>query len=432
MRITVLVGTIFAAAAMLVQSPPATAQDDSKTYEYLDLFGTIFERIRSNYVEEVDEVELVEAAIRGMITSLDPHSAYLDPEGFDDMQVQTRGSFGGLGIEITQEDGFVKVVSPIDDTPADRAGLMAGDFITHVDGESILGLTLQESVDLLRGEIGSPVTLTVAREGEVPFDVEIIRDEIKIRAVRHRAEGDIGYIRVTTFSGNVDVDLTEAIADLDAEIGADLVRGYVLDLRNNPGGLLTQAVEVSDLFLERGEIVSTRGRDPGQTQRYNASPGDLADGLPIVVLVNGGSASASEIVSGALQDHRRGIVVGTKTFGKGSVQNVQPLNDKGALRLTVARYYTPSGRSIQGFGVTPDIEVEFVPPAEEEADAELPAAGVDDESDLEGSLDSQLTAEEQAEREAEDERRSQMADLRRRDNQLAYALDLIRGIDLYR
>ena len=420
------------AFGLLLVAPALPRADERETYEYLDLFGNILERVRSNYVEDVDDVELIQSAIRGMLSSLDPHSGYLDPESFNDMQVQTRGEFGGLGIEITQEDGFVRVVSPIDDTPADRAGLEAGDFITHVDGESILGLTLQESVDLLRGEVGSPVTVTVARDGTEPFDIDIVRDIIQIRAVRQRAENEVGYIRITTFSQNVSDDLDKAFQEIDREIGADQVRGYVLDLRNNPGGLLEQAVAVSDAFLERGEIVSTRGRNPEDIERHNARPGDLADGLPVVVLVNGGSASASEIVSGALQDHRRAVVVGTKTFGKGSVQTISPIGDKGALRLTIARYYTPSGRSIQGRGLQPDIIVEHIPAIDSEA--EEPAGRPrSKEADLRGSIDDGLEDDAQAREEEELRRRAEAAaELRRTDNQLAYALDLIHGLSFYR
>ena len=405
--------------------------DDQETYEYLDLFGAIFERIRSNYVEEVDDVELIQAAIRGMLSSLDPHSDYLNPEGYGEMKVETRGEFGGLGVEIIQEEGFVKVVSPIDETPAANAGLMASDYITHVDGESLYGLTLQESVDLLRGLVGSKVILTISREGMDPFDVEIIRDIIKIRAVRQRVEGDVGYIRITTFSGHVKDNLTDAFDALKEEAGETELLGYVLDLRNNPGGLLEQAVAVSDAFLERGEIVSTRGREAANIDRHNARPGDLAEGLPVVVLINGGSASASEIVAGALQDHGRAVIVGTKTFGKGSVQTVVPLGEKGALRLTIARYYTPSGRSIQGLGVEPDVFLDRIPPPEEEIEDEAQTDPTV-EADLRGSLEGDLSEDELAEEEEESrERAAKAAELRRKDNQLAYAIDLIRGIHVY-
>ncbi|NCU19248.1 S41 family peptidase, partial [Candidatus Falkowbacteria bacterium] len=342
---------------------PLIAQEVRKTasvYEQLDLFGDIFERIRADYVEQVDDAELIEAAINGMLTSLDPHSSYLPPEDYDDMRVQTRGSFGGLGIEVTQEEGFVKVVSPMDGTPADLAGIEAGDFITHVDGESVLGLTLDQAVEKMRGPVGSEIIITVVREGTPePFDVSIIRDTIKLTAVKGRTEGQTVVLRVTTFNdqtyANLDESLKTAVADAG---GMDKVNGFVIDLRNNPGGLLNQAIEVSDAFLDAGEIVSTRGRSAEESERFNATPGDLAQGKPIVVLINGGSASASEIVTGALQDHRRAIVVGTKSFGKGSVQTVIPVKGDGAMRLTTARYYTPSGRSIQALGIAPDIVVQ--------------------------------------------------------------------------
>ena len=336
------------------------AKKSSSVYEQLDLFGDIFERIRSQYVEPVDEGKLIEAAINGMLTSLDPHSSYLPPKDFKDMRVQTSGEFGGLGIEVTQEEGFIKVVSPIDGTPAFNAGILAGDFITHVDGESVLGLTLDQAVDLMRGPVGSEIIVTVARKGrDEPFDVSIIRDTIKLTAAKARLEGKTVVLRVTTFNeqtyDNMEEGLKKAVADAG---GMDKVNGFVLDLRNNPGGLLTQAISVSDAFLDKGEIVSTRGRNPQDSERFNAHKGDLADGKPIVVLINGGSASASEIVTGALQDHHRAVVVGTKSFGKGSVQTIVPLRGEGAMRLTTARYYTPSGRSIQSLGISPDIVVE--------------------------------------------------------------------------
>ncbi|MEL7177853.1 MAG: S41 family peptidase, partial [Pseudomonadota bacterium] len=336
------------------------ADNSASVYEQLDLFGDIFERIRGQYVEEVESSDLIEAAINGMLTSLDPHSSYLSPDDAADMRVQTRGEFGGLGIEVTQEEGFVKVVSPIDGTPADAAGVEAGDFITHVDGESVLGLNLDEAVDMMRGPVGSEIIITIVREGEVePFDITIVRDTIKLTAVRTRTEGDTVVLRVTTFNDQTSPGLEEGIAEQVEEAGGiENVNGFVLDMRNNPGGLLTEAIRVSDFFLDKGEIVSTRGREPEDGDRFNATPGDLAQGKPIVVLINGGSASASEIVAGALQDHRRAIVVGTKSFGKGSVQTVMPLRGDGAMRLTTARYYTPSGRSIQALGVSPDIIVE--------------------------------------------------------------------------
>ncbi|WP_137702442.1 S41 family peptidase [Marimonas lutisalis] len=414
---------------------PLLAQEAAKTsnvYEQLDLFGDIFERIRAQYVEEVDEADLIEAAIDGMLTSLDPHSSYLSPDDAAAMRVQTRGEFGGLGIEVTQEEGFVKVVSPIDGTPADEAGIEAGDFITHVDGESILGLTLDEAVELMRGPVGSEIVITIAREGvDEPFDVSIIRDTIKLTAVRTRTEGETVVLRVTTFNDQTFPNLSEGIAKQVEEAGGiDSVNGFVLDLRNNPGGLLTQAIKVSDAFLESGEIVSTRGRNPEDGDRYNATPGDLALGKPIVVLINGGSASASEIVAGALQDHRRAIVVGTKSFGKGSVQTVMPLRGDGAMRLTTARYYTPSGRSIQALGVSPDIVVAQPrrnPDAtEEEADSNRRTRS---EADLRGRLNNDSLSEDEIRQiEADRAKAEAAAKLREEDYQLAYAIDILKGL----
>ncbi|MEL7214906.1 MAG: S41 family peptidase [Pseudomonadota bacterium] len=405
---------------------PLIAQErDRSTYEYLDLFGSIFERVRASYVEEVEDRELIEAAISGMLSSLDPHSGYLPPQDFSDMQVQTRGEFGGLGIEVTQENGFVKVVSPIDETPAAEAGIQAGDFITHVDGESVLGLTLDEAVGLMRGPVGSEIVITVAREGEPEtFDVTIVRDTIQLRAVRSRLEGNTVYLRVTTFSRQTYPDLEKYLTERVEELGGmENVDGFVLDLRNNPGGLLTQAIQVSDAFLDQGEIVSTRGRDPQDSDRYNAVMGDLAEGKPIVVLINGGSASASEIVAGALQDHRRAIVVGEKSFGKGSVQSVIPLQGQAAMRLTTSRYYTPSGRSIQALGIAPDILVR--PRLEGE---EFDTTGRS-EADLRGSLaNDSLSDDEQRQLEEEAARLEADAERRNQDYQLAYALDIIHGI----
>lgn len=413
---------------------PLIAQEADRkrsTYEQLDLFGDIFERIRSQYVEEVDEAELIESAINGMLTSLDPHSSYLPPKDFDAMQVQTRGQFGGLGIEVTQEDGYVKVVSPIDDTPAFKAGIEAGDFITHVDGESVFGLTLEESVDLMRGPVGSEIIITVVREGiDEPFDVTIVRDIIKIKAVRSHLEGKSVYLRLTTFNDQTYPNLRDGIKKhIDEAGGIDNINGFVIDLRNNPGGLLNQAIMVSDAFLEKGEIVSTRGREPRDSERYNAAPGDLAQGKPIVVLVNGGSASASEIVAGALQDHRRAIVVGTKSFGKGSVQTIMPLQGDGAMRLTTARYYTPSGRSIQALGVSPDIIVEQLPRRDDAEDE--PADRQRAEADLRGSLENDsLTEDERKQLEEERQLQEEAAKKRIEDYQLAYALDLLRGLSV--
>ena len=416
---------------------PLLAQESAKApnvYEQLDLFGDIFERIRSEYVEEVDESELIEAAINGMLTSLDPHSSYLPPQDAEEMQEQTSGEFGGLGIEVTQEDGYVKVVAPMDDTPAYKAGIEAGDFITHVDGESILGLTLGDAVELMRGPAGSEIVITVVREGETePFDVTIVRDKISNIAVRGSLQGNVAVLRISTFNEQTLSQLEKELSEQVEELGGmDNVEGFVLDMRNNPGGLLTQAIRVSDSFLEKGEIVSTRGRNPADGDRFNATEGDLAEGKPIVVLINGGSASASEIVAGALQDHRRAVIVGTKSFGKGSVQTVMPLRGNSAMRLTTARYYTPSGRSIQSLGVSPDIVVEYKRPEEPEegAEDENTTSPFDrSEADLRGSLDNDsLTEDEIRQIEEEREKADAAAELRERDNQLAYAVDLLHGL----
>jgi carboxyl-terminal processing protease len=387
-------------------------------------------------VTEVDESKLIEAAIDGMLKSLDPHSAYLSPQDAAQMRVQTRGEFGGLGIEVTQEEGFVKVVSPIDGTPADEAGIEAGDFITHVDGESVLGLTLDKAVEMMRGPVGSEIVITVVREGEdEPFDVSIIRDTIKLTAVRTRSEGESVILRVTTFNDQTTPNLKAGLQKQVEELGGiDNVNGVVLDLRNNPGGLLTQAIKVADEFLEKGEIVSTRGRNPEDGERFNATPGDLINGKPMVVLINGGSASASEIVAGALQDHRRAIVVGTKSFGKGSVQTVMPLRGDGAMRLTTARYYTPSGRSIQALGVSPDIVVEQPRRRPEtETEEDQPRSAVTgrsrSENDLRGALSNDsLSDDERRQIEADRKKAEDTAKLREDDYQLAYAIDILRGL----
>ena len=428
-----ITGVMFGAVITTQVAGPLIAQEASKkasVYEQLDLFGDIFERIRSQYVEDVDEADLIEAAINGMLTSLDPHSSYLAPDDAAQMRVQTRGEFGGLGIEVTQEEGFVKVVSPMDGTPAYDAGVLAGDFITHVDGESVLGLNLDEAVEMMRGPVGSEIIITVVREGEgEPFDISIIRDTIKLTAVRSRVQGETVVLRITTFSDQTFSSMREQLQSKVEELGGmDKVNGFVIDLRNNPGGLLNQAVRVSDAFLEGGEIVSTRGREPQDGDRFNAEAGDLADGKPIVVLINGGSASASEIVAGALQDHRRAIVVGTKSFGKGSVQTVMPLRGDGAMRLTTARYYTPSGRSIQALGVSPDIIVEQPRRADPDEDEEE-ARGGRSEADLRGSLSNDSLTEDQR-RQIEEEREiaEEVAELRRDDYQLAYAIDILKGL----
>jgi carboxyl-terminal processing protease len=424
-----LIATTQIAGPLIAQE----AQSNASVYEQLDLFGDIFERIRAGYVEDVDEKDLIEAAINGMLTSLDPHSSYLSAEDAAAMRVQTRGEFGGLGIEVTQEDGFVKVVSPIDGTPADAAGIQSGDFITAVDGESVLGLNLGDAVEMMRGPVGSEIIITVVREGEIePFEVSIIRDTIKLTAVRHRTEGNAIVLRVTTFNDQTFPNLQEGLKEQVEEAGGfDNVDGIILDLRNNPGGLLNQAIYVSNAFLEAGEIVSTRGRDPADGDRYNAQPGDLAEGKPIVVLINGGSASASEIVAGALQDHRRAIVVGTKSFGKGSVQTVVPLQGEGAMRLTTARYYTPSGRSIQALGISPDIIVvqPRPKPVDPEAEEEEPRQ-FRSEADLRGSLDNDsLTPDEIEQIETDRARAEAAAQLREDDYQLAYAIDILKGLN---
>jgi carboxyl-terminal processing protease len=427
---------------------PEIVQNNSETYRQLNLFGDVFERVRSQYVDEMTDEDLIERAINGMLVSLDPHSGYLDEKDFEDMQVQTRGEFGGLGIEVTMENGLVKVVSPIDDTPAFRAGIKPGDYITHLDDEPIVGFTLNEAVDKMRGKVGSTIKLTVRREGETePLDISLTRAVIKIQSVRYEVlEDNIGYIRITQFNQNTDSGVQKAINDIKATVGDNLM-GYIIDLRNNPGGLLDQAIAVSDEFLDKGEIVSTRGRNEADTKRDNATAGDLADGKPLVVMINGGSASASEIVSGALQDHRRAILLGTKSFGKGSVQTVIPLPGHGAMRLTTARYYTPSGRSIQAEGIEPDI---LVPEAKVE---ELSIKRLR-ESDLKGALanpnkKNDRTAGEQPVETPKDGKDSKKSDDKAADKnvsandndpekaedavdyQLTRAIDLIRGVSLY-
>ena len=430
-------GTLVGALATTQVAGPLLAQEaesKSSVYEQLDLFGDIFERVRAQYVEDVDEKALIEAAINGMLTSLDPHSSYLSADDASDMRVQTRGEFGGLGIEVTQEEGWVKVVSPMDETPAAAAGIQAGDFITHVDGESVLGLTLDEAVEMMRGPVGSEIIITVVREGvEQPFDVSIIRDTIKLTAVRGRLEGDTAVLRITTFNDQTFPNLESSLQQVAEEAGGmENINGVVIDLRNNPGGLLSQAIEVSDAFLDTGEIVSTRGRDPQDGERFNATTGDLAQGKPMVVLINGGSASASEIVAGALQDHHRAVVIGTKSFGKGSVQTVMPLRGDGAMRLTTARYYTPSGRSIQALGISPDIVVEQPPVVEEVAEVDENDASARfnrSEADLRGSLDNDsLTEDERLQIEADRAKAEAAAALRLEDYQLAYAIDILKGL----
>lgn len=398
----------------------ASAQSrSSSVFQELDLFSNVFNRVRADYVEQVSDKKLIEAAINGMLSSLDPHSGYLDTQKYRDMQVQTRGEFGGLGIEVTLENGIVKVVSPIDETPAWRAGIQAGDLISHIDDEPVLGLTLNEAVERMRGPVNSDILLRIIRAGEdEPFDITLTRATIKISPVRARSEGTIGYVRLTTFNEQTSDKMREEIDDLRAEIGDEL-EGLVLDLRNNPGGLLEQAVEVADAFLDRGEIVSTRGRGQSDVQRYNARSGDVMEGLPVVVLINGGSASASEIVAGALQDHRRAIVLGTQSFGKGSVQTIMPVSNQGAIRLTTARYYTPAGTSIQARGIVPDIEVK-------RANVEILNEGNRRrEADLRGRLDNDQSGggDEQAAGDGTSDTPQ--------DYQLSRAIDLLKGISLY-
>ncbi len=431
------------AASFLVFTHPLMAEEAPKntaeTYRLLNLFGDVFERVRADYVEESSDEKLIESAIAGMLASLDPHSSYLNAKNYSDMQVQTRGRFGGLGIEVTMENGLVKVVSPIDDTPAFRAGMKPGDLISQIDGEAVMGLTLAEAVDKMRGEVGTDIKLMVLREGVDPFEVTITRAIIKIRSVRSRLEGKIGYVRITSFSAQAHLGVRKAIAEFRTEIGNDL-QGLVLDLRNNPGGLLDQAVSVSDDFLEQGEIVSTRSRKAEDTQRYNARPGDLTNGLPIVVLINGGSASASEIVAGALQDHNRAIILGTKSFGKGSVQTIIPVSGQGAMRLTTARYYTPSGNSIQGVGIVPDINVGLA------KIEEITQPKGRSEADLRGALDNGLDdGEKDAEDKDAEDKDAEDKDAVRKDGdkikaaaaaadgdyQLSRALDLIRGVAMF-
>jgi carboxyl-terminal processing protease len=420
----VLMGAVAGAAlTLVVVQPPrlllgttarAAAAD---TYRQLNLFGDIFERVRSHYVEKPDDTKLVEGAVNGMLNGLDPHSSYMDPKSFRDMQVQTRGEFGGLGIEVTMEDGLIKVVSPIDDTPASKAGIMANDIITTLDDEAVQGLTLNQAVEKMRGPVNTKIRLKIVRKGQDnPIEVTLVRDNIRVRSVRARTEGDdIGYIRITTFNEQTTEGLKREIANLSTQIG-DKLKGYIIDLRNNPGGLLEEAVTVSDAFLERGEIVSTRGRNAEETQRRSAHPGDLTKGKPLIVLINGGSASASEIVAGALQDHKRATLVGTRSFGKGSVQTIIPLGSgNGALRLTTARYFTPSGRSIQAKGISPDIEVlQDVP---EELKARTDTSG---EASLRGHLKSEGAEQTGSQ--------SYIPPDPKDDKALHTALDLIRGI----
>jgi carboxyl-terminal processing protease len=402
---------------------------NSETYKQLTLFGDVFQRVREAYVEEVSEKDLVKSAINGMLANLDPHSSFLNNDDFEDMQVQTKGTFGGLGIEVTMEDGFVKVVSPIDDTPADKANIQSGDLIIGIDGEGVYGFTLDEAVEKLRGKIGEPVFITIRRGKKDPFEVEIIRDEIKISSVKNEIFDNIGYIRLTTFSQQTTPGLVKAVQGFKKELG-DKLQGIVLDLRNNPGGLLSEAISVSDSFLELGEIVSTRGRDGKDSTHHYSRPGDITNGLPLVVLINSGSASASEIVAGALKDHKRAVVLGTRSFGKGSVQTVIPLPGHGAMRLTTARYYTPSGISIQAKGIAPDIEVKV-------SKIEPIDFGIVREEDIRGALDKNEdnTTDDLSENEEtslDKEKDQSEINQDEIDFQLSRALDLIRGASVFK
>ncbi|MEF2072085.1 S41 family peptidase [Consotaella aegiceratis] len=421
-------GALMGATAMTVITagqPGVANAAGSDTYRQLAIFGDVFERVRAQYVEEPDDQKLIETAINGMLTALDPHSSYMNAEQAADMRTETRGEFGGLGIEVTMEDELVKVVSPFEGTPADKAGVLAGDLIAEIDGQQVRGLTLNEAVDKMKGDVGTSVELTILREGAAkPIRVSIMRDEIKVPSVRHSVENDVGYIKLLKFNEQTTVGLEEAIDDIKSEVGEDKLKGYVLDLRRNPGGLLDEAVSVSDAFLKNGEIVSTRGRNPEETRRYNARSGDDIDGKPLVVLVNGGSASASEIVAGALQDQRRATVVGSRSFGKGSVQTIIPLGPNGALRLTTALYYTPSGRSIQGRGIEPDIVVDQ--PLPDDIKKQM---GLDEDDEVvrgESSLRGHITGENET-----DEGSGSLDYVppeKKDDLQLQYALDLLRGV----
>ena len=397
---------------------PKLFSDDGDVYKQLNLFGEVYERVRSEYVEKVSDKELIEAAINGMLQSLDPHSSYLNAESFSEMKIQTKGEFGGLGIEVTMENGLVKVVSPIDDTPAAKAGVQSGDYISHIDDEPVMGLTLSEAVDKMRGAVNTNLKITIIREGKEAFDLDLKRAIIKVTSIKAKKMKDVAYLRITSFTQKTFKNLVKEYNKLSLEMKGNM-KGLVLDLRNNPGGLIDQAVSVSDAFLDRGEIVSTRGRDNKGEQRFNASKGDITNGLPIVVLINGGSASASEIVAGALQDHKRGILMGTQSFGKGSVQTIIPVTSKGAVRLTTARYFTPSGSSIQAKGVSPDI---YVPQSKVEV---LENTDSRRESDLRGALDKEKNESNNKSTDNSDQEDSMQ------DYQLNRAIELIRSINVY-
>ncbi len=415
-----LAGTAGLTTVLNVTRTYSATSPNAEIYKQLDLFGDVLERVRSDYVEKPDDSALIDSAINGMLAGLDPHSAYLNPKNYRDMQVQTRGEFGGLGIEVTMENGVVKVVSPIDETPAAKAGLQANDLVTHLDGEQIVGLTLEQAVEKMRGPVNTPITLTVVRKGaDDPIDIKIVRDIIRINAVKSRLEGDIIYVKVSTFNEQTHANLVKQTDALKKQL-AKPVRGYIIDLRNNPGGLLDQAINVSDDFLDQGAIVLTKGRNLEETQRSNARAGDVAEGKRILVLINGGSASASEIVAGALQDHKRALVIGTRSFGKGSVQTIIPLGQNGALRLTTARYYTPSGRSIQAKGIMPDVIIEQELPEELKPKKPERPRG-------EASLRGHLKADDAKTKREESGSSAYVPKEPEKDTQLQYALKLMRG-----
>ena len=413
---------LFTLITLLAPKTYGSSSDEEK-YKYLDLFGQVFDRVRSSYVEEVTDQELIEKAIDGMLSGLDPHSGFMNEEVFQEMQMDTEGKFGGLGIEITMEEGFVKVIAPIEDTPAYEAGVLAGDYIIQIDETPVFGLTLNEAVELMRGKKGEPIVITISRANTEPFEIKIIRDYIKIRSVKSEVLNNIGYLRITSFNEQTESGLLDAIKKIEKE---NQIKGYVLDVRSNPGGLLTQAVKVTDIFLERGEIVSTRGRDKKDIRRYRAKKSDRTNGKPLVVIIDGGSASASEIVAGALQDHKRAIIIGTQSFGKGSVQTIIPFQVSNSdnltgIRLTTARYYTPSGESIQGKGIVPDIIIEL---------GEFESFNYKrfSESDLKDSLDKNN------EEELEDNVDNELSEFEKRlelDYQLRRAFDLVQGVSLF-
>ncbi len=413
---------LFTLITLLTPKTYGSSSDEEK-YKYLDLFGQVFDRVRSSYVEEVTDQELIEKAIDGMLSGLDPHSGFMNEEVFQEMQMDTEGKFGGLGIEITMEEGFVKVIAPIEDTPAYEAGVLAGDYIIQIDETPVFGLTLNEAVELMRGKKGEPIVITISRANTEPFEIEIIRDYIKIRSVKSEVLNNIGYLRITSFNEQTESGLLDAIKKIEQE---NKIKGYVLDVRSNPGGLLTQAVKVTDIFLERGEIVSTRSRDKKDIRRYRAKKSDRTSGKPLVVIIDGGSASASEIVAGALQDHKRAIIIGTQSFGKGSVQTIIPFQVSNSdnltgIRLTTARYYTPSGVSIQGKGIVPDIIIE-------QGEFESFNYKRFSESDLKDSLDK--NNEEDVE-ENEDNELSEFEKRLEVDYQLRRAFDLVQGVSLF-